>query len=447
MANEAISEVTVFAVFDDGKSFGKRTRARVPVEGTIGDAIDCFKENNAASLWETSSIKFVGILSKEDLLLRYDQVTPDLLHPDSKIQEVMVPHNKVLVFRSAGNDTDINGDEDVLARQAGPAQGVEPDDQVEPPLRSLITDCLVAVMTFLEREEMDDFTLVDPRNRSLRDARNNDSLDQTRMAKLNIVSRLLDIPLLFTIIQEQGWYRSFPQDGNKTILKVNGIDRVYHVDDGTKRARITQMMEAGNLTFASVCTLDISNDTAPVITHVPAVDTHFVAIEIIKLLLLLTPNAQKLDMTFINTSTMGLCEIANCPQELTCLHWNGPQFARLFSIGYLGHLVELSIEGMTLLVQGRDEAQRVREYNDDSLPLRGHFLFEYLRNLKRLNVKDVALSPDGWNPLATSYGIRDQTLIKMVCMHPSLVWLKSNLTDDNIAALLDMVGTNVTLVN
>lgn len=65
------------------------------------------------------------------------------------------------------------------------------------------------------------------------------------------------------------------------------------------------MVEAGNLNFESVCTLDISNDAAPDLDpRLFPGNVLCVSLEIIILLLRLVPNAKELDMIFINTYTM-----------------------------------------------------------------------------------------------------------------------------------------------
>lgn len=101
-----MDKVKVYAIFDDGNSLGKRTHFRFSVEGTIGDAVDCFNKIHAEILWQTCSIKLIGILAEKDLLQPYGEAIPSLAHPDWKIQDMMEPSD-FLVFRSAEADLDV----------------------------------------------------------------------------------------------------------------------------------------------------------------------------------------------------------------------------------------------------------------------------------------------------------------------------------------------------
>jgi lipopolysaccharide biosynthesis regulator YciM len=98
------------------------------------------------------------------------------------------------------------------------------------------------------------------------------------------------------------------------------------------------------------------------------------------------------------------------------------------------NLTELNLDGAGLLGIYPQSLEDLYG-SENSL---GHYILERCTKLERLSMKNTVLGSDGRKPSQT-------TLMKLVRRHPTLQWLRSDLTQENIATL-QQVRPEITFV-
>lgn len=229
---------------------------------------------------------------------------------------------------------------------------------------------------------------------------------------------------MFCLIQ--GWAHHFAEGSNKTHLKVEDLHMplVMASPFGT-----------GSNSLPSVVSLDISSsfllrlwwggEEGSTIQH----------------LFWILPNLQEVNLSNIMAPQMVIQTFVVHCTKLSRLYWNGPVD---FDISDDNHavqaLTELHVNDSHLRVDERDDRDRRRTFNDD-LSNHENYLFMHFQKLERVSMTNATwdvITPHDYN--AHYHPITQNMLIKLVR------WLKSDLTDENIA-MLKAEGTQVTLVN
>lgn len=281
---------------------------------------------------------------------------------------------------------------------------------------SLNNDCLVNILTNLPRADMDTVATCSV---SCKEARGNDSLDQTRTGTI-LCTANTTIASFIRTVTDHGWSEKFA--GNRTHLRIEGFTWLSH-------ASLTLVNARGNPAILNgVTSLDLSID--------PYANARRVKYIPLRTLARMLPNLEAINLS--NVETKFGSEEDCLPQffehcsDLRVLTWKGGDS----NIDWYGinlrnssNLTELYIDGAHLLstAKARRRAQRLT---------RGHHgisLFCLCRNpgLERVSILDVTTDYNIDGP----QHLKQTTLIKFVRNTPTLAWLRSDLTDENIAML------------
>ena len=288
-------------------------------------------------------------------------------------------------------------------------------------------DCLVHILSFLTVDEMNEATLINSR---FREARNEPPLDQTRTATILCKSENMTFVDLYETISSNGWDLLFDAGSNTTRLKLILLERPLQPSDR-------------NAAFAlqSVTCLDLSIPTT-VSRDPPSIN-----IEDILAIALIVPNLQELDLSYVQISATALSEICRYCPNLTRVKWNGSRSADLclpwFASEHATMITELSVDSSTIVFDPTLHHEEGIEMLNEDLSNRGSYVWKSLSRLERLSMKNASYeSHFHCGPHLFSQNM----LIKLVRHHPTLRWLRSDLTDENIA-MLNEERPEVTLVN
>lgn len=140
------------------------------------------------------------------------------------------------------------------------------------------------------------------------------------------------------------------------------------------------------------------------------------------------PNLEELDLSYNNCFGNVKTLVKDC-HKLQRLHFNGCQGR--FSLD--GHdirrsLTELHLDNSEVNATAFEE--RPQHYEEPG----PSFMFRHCPNLERLSIKNLVTVYVSQNALQTRH-VSQEMLIKMVRHHPTLRWLRSDLTEENIAIL------------
>lgn len=295
-------------------------------------------------------------------------------------------------------------------------------------------DCVVCILSFLTVEEMNDATLI---NGLFNEARNDPSLNQTRTATLVIKSKFL---YLHETIASKGWARRFfGENSNKTHLRIIGIDNIKGLCDVSMAELRSQSVD---VQLQSITSLDVSISPR----------THDGEIEGV---LCILPNLRELDMTNVRQHPYVLQRLVRKFPQLTCIKWSGNHMInthimgrrdlnpRLTSLNPVS-LTELSVDGTAFFGYYNHAFSDVQSMFDEDMSNHISYLFNGLPRLERISMMNATWSVDEDSKYRRP--ISQEMLIKLVRHHPTLRWLRSDLTDEKIA-MLKAERPEVTCVN
>lgn len=298
----------------------------------------------------------------------------------------------------------------------------------------LNNDCKVHILSFLSSDDMNSFAEC---SRDCRKIRANEGLNQTR--KGTIIWRPgTTILSLWSIIEERRWNTVF--SGNRTHLRIQGAAAAEReeVDSDVLLRRMPP-------TLSGVTKLDISCTPQDVQGEMTAARS----LEGIKLVETFR-NLRELDMSYVAAYPLTIDAILVSVPTITRLTWNGSINSMVltgsaFTYRNLMHLVV--DDSCVLLYQAyMFEPREQRDFEMEQDPgEESIYMFMHCRNLQSLSIKGSTwrrTHVDDDEPIP----ITQAMLIKFVRHTPTLRWLRSDLTDENIA-MLEKERPEVTFVS
>ena len=293
---------------------------------------------------------------------------------------------------------EVGEEQQAKRRKIGQHQNIKADSLMD----SLSDDCLVSILSNLP---VDDLNTVAMCSRRFRGARSSDSLDQTRTGTI-ILSEGSTMRSLLNAIVDNNWNDVF--SGNRKKLKLVGVEHLRY--ESSTSLLPTELVK--NTQLPGVTILDAS--IAPTDPRVFGVG--FGASNIFCLF----PNLKALDMSYLFLWDLSSAAIRkHCP-AVTSITWKShgdnvePHSGEAFQ--GLTLLKELCLDGFSL-------------WNEPSL-----YMFEHCPRVERLSIKGCTLYEYGGEEEVESE-LPQEDLIDMVRNHPSLRWLRSDLSAENVAML------------
>lgn len=280
-----------------------------------------------------------------------------------------------------------------------------------PSFDSINVDCIVNILSYLPFEDMNNISVC---SRACRDARNNDSLDQTREGTIVCMPGSNAQSIQHAIVSRE-WNNVFA--GNRTHLKIENIESL---DKGP--GSVLSFAEAHAARLEGVQSLDLSSYGQHII---PIIN-----------LFQLFPNITSIDLSSLESPLM--MELGSmsfhCP-KISRITWNYSWESICLTgkgLGRCHNLTELYLDDSCFL-SFYENYTRVVYGSSRRAPSRYH-LFSLCSNLKRLSILNASLkSRFGYD--REVYPVSQKMLIKMVRNHLNLRWLRSDLSPRNVAML------------
>jgi len=283
-------------------------------------------------------------------------------------------------------------------------------------------DVLVKIMSFLEIEELNDATLINSR---FNEARNHPSLDQTRTATIVISSENITVLDLYEMIASRCWTRTFAENSNNTCLKIVGLEKLQRLEEIEEYNDLGR--RAPQLQLPSVTCVDLSSSRDE--QHRARVGYYDIAY-VARLL----PSLRQVDLSYVRAGGAVIAGISQSSRgrNLACIKWNRAERACLappfFTAQHATDLTELYLDDAQITGLERERDMFSTDSSDHE-----HYLWMHCGRLERLSMKNASweLFPGVTSPQPFSQDM----LIKMVRHHPTLRWLRSDLTAENVAML------------
>jgi hypothetical protein len=299
----------------------------------------------------------------------------------------------------------------------------EDNTAVDASLASVNDDCLILILSYLSTVDLNNS--IPFCNQRLREARSHESLNQTRTATI-VLSQGSSAENLFDRTVNNNWNEQL--QGNFTHLKIVGLERLQHTRPAFLRDWRNTILGVVQLT--GITSLDMAcNPSDNVVQGRLDWTTVFP-------LALIFPNLTQVDLSYANIALPdNLCGFfcKYCP-TLTRLSWNGCQRHSLNMSGgafsNVARITELHLDDTRFLRYDERSMRRFSSAEDDD---EDFFLFRTCLHLERLSMKNARFTllydEDEIRPESQDF------LVKMVRRHPTLRWLRSDLTDENVAML------------
>jgi len=219
---------------------------------------------------------------------------------------------------------------------------------------------------------------------------------------------------LIDAINSNGWVGTFTEESKKKILKIKGLGRLQEPAEGAGPRN-------EDVHLHSVTCLDIGRQS----------------IDDLMLIIHMLPNLQELEMNNIRawSGTPVLGMIASLRPNLTRVKWNGLNTALLcppdFTSEHASNLTELQINYVHLNYRPRAEETEAESMFSMDLLDHDTYLWNHCTRLERLSMRGVMYNTHG----KQGRFITQAHLIRLVRRHPTLRWLRSDLSLQNIAML------------
>ena len=293
-------------------------------------------------------------------------------------------------------------------------------------LESLNDNCFVHVLSFLEFEDLNSFAIC---NRRCREVRREESLDQTRSGTI-LCRKNVTTSSFFRALSERGWTEVF--SGNRTVLKIKNIKNIKRewsstADLFSEVAR--QMKHLAQL--PGVTSLDLSCSPQTVNQRV---DCFQIIVCLSRLLL----NLRELDFSYLQLNIIE----SFCSQSLRLCRvtWKGGgrNLDLLgFNLWQPDSLKELYLDDSRFFVPKLINATREEIAMTFQIPNNvdtNYRIWMYCRSLERISMKNVSwsISCFRWEERLP---VTQEMIIKFVRHTPTLRWLRSDLTMENVAML------------
>jgi hypothetical protein len=298
-------------------------------------------------------------------------------------------------------------------------------------LEAVIDNCLLTILSLLSVEDMNSFAIC---SRRCREVRSNPLLDQTRTGTI-ICSEISSIPKIYDAIAAGHWNNEL-YSGNRTHLRIIGLDRVEERYSGMNRVerrnistRIKEVERRArkgyDVRLYSVTSLDLScspDDNHGRIKYASCTG-----------LALILPNLRNLDLSYLRLQGRVMVNFfEKCP-HLTRVTFSGPIGISLSGDYFwrARYVTELNLLDSTFPPCAHPSPL----YWEEELRYAGrnYYMLMNCKHLERVTIKNTtwqAVEVEGEaQPL--SQGI----IIKFVRHTPTLRWLRSDLTEENVAML------------
>jgi hypothetical protein len=277
-------------------------------------------------------------------------------------------------------------------------------------------NCILEIFKCLSVENLNSIAVfISSRSRDLR---NHVSLDQTRTGTI-VCTENTTVESIREAFVSQEWNQVFR--GNRTRLKIVGLERMPRIPSG----RLYKIRGGQDrLLLTNVSSLETSNDslTKPGYWNV----LFFVS---------MLSNLREIDLSHMKIETRrrrSLVEsiVKRC-RSLQKVISNGSQRAIIMQgslsyRGFMSYVTELHLDD-SLLFSALIFCER-SSFSDSGNP---NYILCRFTNIVSLSIKNLAWC--GWNTGVQP--VTQEMLIKMVRRHPTLRWLRSDLTEANIAML------------
>lgn len=279
-------------------------------------------------------------------------------------------------------------------------------------LDSLNADCLLLVLSYLPAEDLNAIAIC---SRRYRQARSHESLDQTRSGTIVISEGRTWESVVETIINND-WNQVF--QGNRTHLKLNRLplwpyDEFEAASHGVFQGALLPGVTSLDVTF-------IGPHNRILDRRDPSFCTLF-------------PNLQELDLSsviVVNGSHFSRCFLRECPR-LTKLTWIESR-ARLCgcSFNHASHLLNflcLDNSCFQTFCCNLPKMSDLTHYPEC-------FMFQKC-HVPRLSIRNATFQYYDEHSTTQIRPVTQKMLIKMARHHPTLRWLRSDLSAENVAML------------
>lgn len=278
-------------------------------------------------------------------------------------------------------------------------------------LDDINNDCVLLILKYLSAENLNSVAIC---NRRYREVRSHESLDQARTGTIVCSENTTPVYVRRAFVSQQ-WHHVFT--GNRTRLKVVGLERTQRAQVYRRPPEVLPLVSSLDI---SVNPLDGNGDT-----HENPSMLAFVN---------MLPNLDEIDLSYVQVHPYFLKNtIFDRYRQLRRVIWNGSSH----QVGMDGGTFHRCSKTLTELYldNSRLEASYAPAFSmeeNQSPSATCIFLFRHCSCVERLGIKNATwacFEADVSNRLS------QDMLIKMVRHHPTLRWLRSVLTAENIAML------------
>ena len=277
-------------------------------------------------------------------------------------------------------------------------------------------DCFLVILSFLNWEDLNSFSLV---SKQCYETRNHSSLDQTRSGTISLGTRVSNAMQLMQVSREKQWPTIF--SGKRKHLRLFGL---HHLSTDIDAFDNDFVDNASPLT--GVTTLDCSVDRKRV--HRPGLAkfenyidtglTHGFTLS------LLFPNLVEMDMSYLPLTLLGVAWILENNSKLKVLRWN---HAVIWPIN--ADTCEL-LKACTNLKELYLDSARMLFCDIHGTDYLWESLSEYGVHLEKVSLRGARKCH-----LGKLSALSQESLMKFVRHAPSLKWFRSGLTPENVATL------------
>jgi len=323
--------------------------------------------------------------------------------------------------KRGANDAFSNEEEENSRQQRRRIEEVGDDHVVTAPktaslsLTDLNDNVLVKVMSFLTFPDLNEVAMS---SRRCREIRSHESLDQTRVGTI-VLTENTTLPSFYNTILEQGWNDVF--SGNRTHLRVVGLERLQC------RSWTRLHLRDSDVSLAGVVKLDVScsQDDSPLNREEEGLLRERCTKAFLTLIRAL-PNVRELDASHLKLDRLDSIYDFGQVAHLERITWTGccdSRFVYGYALRFCSSLTELNLDGYHV------KCDMTRSF---MLGLEYWFMWKACKGLERLSMKNAT-----WicNDMSAPEPLPQEMLINMVRRHPTLRWLRSDLTAENVAML------------
>jgi len=283
-------------------------------------------------------------------------------------------------------------------------------------LNGVNDDCLLLILSHLPTEDLNNVAMC---SRRFREARNHESLDQTRMGTIICSDAgVTSVRSLFDNIASNRWNEVF--QGNYTSLKIVGVENLVsfvNPRDFWRQDCVLHGVTKVDLSCSSRRAARRFLDPMPMLG-----------------LSLVLPNVKDLDFSFVSGHSSAFCLISRNIPRLQRLSWKGcmdSQDLNGLLLKEFACLTELNLDD-SHFYSLEDNVEEL--WTEPAEGQQNIYMFMHCSRLERLSIKGAIWNPEtGVNDVDQPFS--QEMLIKMVRHHPTLRWLRSDLSEANVAIL------------